>query len=109
MIATEPISAPVEVVTPIKPSEAIRLGCLLAPRQAFGRYGDGIEEACATKAMHLGYGDAIRAATGYYPALRSLGCPVCDQDGTYNRLAHLNDDHRWSREQIADWLEGLGL
>ena len=22
-------------------------------------------------------------------------------------LVHLNDDHRWSREQIAGWLDGL--
>jgi hypothetical protein len=22
-------------------------------------------------------------------------------------LVHLNDDHKWSREQIATWLDGL--
>jgi hypothetical protein len=38
----------------------------------------------------------------------SKGCP--DQHGCTKRLplaamiVHLNDDHRWSREQIAEWL-----
>lgn len=24
-------------------------------------------------------------------------------------VTHLNDEHQWSREKIADWLEGLGF
>ena len=24
-------------------------------------------------------------------------------------VTHLNDDHQWTRERIADWLEGLGF
>lgn len=34
----------------------------------------------------------------------------CYEGETWNLrilLAHLNDDHHWSREQIADWVDGL--
>lgn len=30
-----------------------------------------------------------------------------DYRGKKAILVHLNDDHRWSREQIAGWLDGL--
>jgi len=30
-----------------------------------------------------------------------------DQHSVWYLVAHLNDDHRWSREEIASWLEGL--
>jgi hypothetical protein len=36
----------------------------------------------------------------------------CPAEGCRKRLylaallVHLNDDHRWTREHIADWLEG---
>jgi len=26
-----------------------------------------------------------------------------------NLVIHLNDDHRWSRNRIADWLDGLDI
>ncbi len=32
-------------------------------------------------------------------------CPACLMaDGVYRIIPHLNDDHRWTREQIADWI-----
>lgn len=46
------------------------------------------------------------------PALidTQVDCPACTT--TYTRplgdvIIHLNDNHKWSREQIADWLETL--
>lgn len=51
-----PVSAPVEEVTPIKPSEALRLGRLVRPYESPGvLFADGIA-ACAIGAMAVGYG-----------------------------------------------------
>ena len=40
-------------------------------------------------------------------------CPACDdewQGGSLDTVAvHLNDDHKWKREQIADWLDALPI
>ena len=56
MIEVRTPAAPVETVTPIKPSEALRLGRLIRPVEAEGYlFQDGIE-ACAVGAMALGYG-----------------------------------------------------
>jgi len=30
-------------------------------------------------------------------------------DNVFRQIAHLNDDHRWTRHAIADWLESIGL
>lgn len=119
-VETAPVTTPIEVVTPIKPSEAIRLGCLTT-RQYFGSWGqlapDGTVEACALGAMSIGYGDGKADDDPWVPAdgtatdrfwrtTNTLPCPVC---GVGFAVECLNDDHRWSRERIADWLEGLGL
>jgi hypothetical protein len=41
---------------------------------------------------------------------QKLNCPDC---GAYTQLYYilvdLNDDHGWTREQIADWLETLDI
>ncbi len=35
-------------------------------------------------------------------------CPECAATGTVRLLVqHLNDEHRWAREAIADWLDGV--
>lgn len=114
-IEIETTPAPIETVTPIRPSEAIRLGCLTTA-QAFSDYGNG-DAACAVGAMNIGFGlqnDAgdhlddishLHRGTTVCPETGQRGCP-----GRWHVMVfHLNDDHRWSRERIADWLEGLGL
>jgi hypothetical protein len=91
-----------EPTTPIKPSDAIRLGCLIAPVQVFEISGDPESgEACAIAAMGRGGFTGDVPYPHPYPQ-----CPACEQPGG---VVHLNDDHRWTRERIADWLEGLGL
>jgi hypothetical protein len=47
-----------------------------------------------------------RCPQGCAPVGLSLGD---DPDPLVTVVWHLNDAHRWSRERIADWLEGLGL
>lgn len=37
-------------------------------------------------------------------------CPACSQrQSCISLITHLNDKHKWSREKIADWLEGIGF
>lgn len=44
-----------------------------------------------------------------YPCLTetSVKCPACEgvNGMPISVIYHLNDDHRWTRERIADWLE----
>ncbi len=81
-------------------ARAIRHGCQLAPVQAFDTYGSG-DAACVTRAASLGGFRATRE-DWYVPLPYPCHCPSA---GVV--LAHLNDVHRWTREQIADWLEAL--
>lgn len=43
----------------------------------------------------------------------SVDCPVCDKSPHRELLPdiiiHINDEHHWTREQIADWLETLDI
>ena len=38
-------------------------------------------------------------------------CPACDgsPETFYNMIQHLNDQHQWTREAIADWLDTLDV
>lgn len=118
MIEMLSVAAPIEVTTTIRPSEAIRLGCLTT-RQNFGNLG-GHGTACAMGAMWLGIGawdgvwrgsvDVVLSEP-YVASLTGLNCPLgCDSADYYLITpAHLNDDHDWTRERIADWLDSIGL
>jgi hypothetical protein len=121
MIDTRTVAAPIETVTPIKPSEAIRLGCLTTVQKFDGFGFDDETEACAEGAMLVGYGES-RASDGLGERIRAhfptmdyyfQPCPACANEPMEHRyvspIYRLNDDHRWARERIADWLESLGL
>lgn len=112
---TETTELPVERVTKLRPSEAMRLGRLIAPRWIPFSMNDGRGGACAWGAMTLGNG-------GNFPALPDLPQPcICDLGVKKNALVvvtHLNDSHNgrhpidrdpWPTERIASWLESLGL
>jgi len=58
----------------------------------------------------------------HFPEMRSfrMRCPECVKTRNYSQWAklesslfaltiHLNDDHRWDRNRIADFLEGLDV
>lgn len=104
-------------------SEAIRLGAMLRP-QGFGLY-QTIGGSCA-------YGAAMEACgirpeiqntisdegiEALFPIARcSARCPTCtaaawatcaDEPTVNGIVPHLNDDHRWTREQIAAWVETI--
>ena len=108
-------------------SDAIRLGAMLAP-QGFGAYihqfmGDD-QTSCALGAAARAIDsqavevdevvEALDAAFGTLLNTTRRRCPVNEHGVkcgvrrvTANVITHLNDDHRWTREQIADWVETL--
>lgn len=79
--------------------------------------------SCAMGAVMVGKGGPVGAC--YYPALEAeypflrekSACPACDKGapfGVWSKqrqgralavIVHLNNDHRWTREKIADWIE----
>ncbi len=92
----------------MKLSEAIRLGAMLKP-QGFGQYRAN-DATCAVGAAMDGAGDSAFVAWQELERFLDNRCPVClclvltETGRGRNILPHLNDDHRWTREQIADWV-----
>lgn len=106
--------------------EAIRLGAMLK-EQEFGpsaKFG----KSCALRAAQEALGIPAYVVAGdltaeyggdlNYQALMDLysflnvgenvhHCPACDavETDAIDVIYHLNDQHRWTREAIADWVE----
>jgi hypothetical protein len=102
----------------MKLSEAIRMNGMMKP-QGFGP--DSIistDAPCALGGALQSVGshprsqmDALWAVADKWPwsIAQYNTCPVCDSL-FYQRpiraiIWHLNDDHEWTRQQIADWVE----
>lgn len=91
----------------IRLSEAMRLGAMM-DKQHFGDYflrarSGEVLASCAL-------GAASRGGFTYDPIRilqKQVACPVCGIEARTLRsiIVHLNDHHRWTREQIADWVE----
>jgi hypothetical protein len=102
----------------MKLSEAIRLGAMNGP-QVFGRLGDlAGGGTCAQGAAVLAIGlmpDALRGINiqarfieAFPASVIPAQCPKCKENNVAgNLMAHLNNDHLWTREQIADWVEQI--
>jgi hypothetical protein len=103
-------------------AEFIRDGMKRRPDQAFGDYFAGDSASCALGAAYDAMYRLPKNADGQRPS-RDLdwffdcldtvkACPV---DGCKKKIflaaliVHLNDDHRWSREDVADWLAGTTI
>jgi hypothetical protein len=101
----------------------IRAGMKRRPEQAFGEYYTGKDASCALGAAYEAMYPLPSEAGGQRPT-RDLDwffdCldtvkPCPGGDGCKKRLflaallVHLNDDHRWTRDQIADWLADENL
>lgn len=112
-------------------SEAIRLGAMIRP-QAYGTYFDGAGTCANGAALEaLGILDVKSYANTYecqyrlvkafqktdvYAGFRKIyhhmkACPECgatfSEFGRVDAIVHLNNDHRWTRERIADWVESI--
>jgi hypothetical protein len=109
----------------MKLSEAIRLGAMLKP-QGFGELcvelPDGRLATCAMGAAQeaavcafTGTSDPLESVAVIYARYEALldtgvGCPACediDDEFLDQVIHHLNDEHCWTREQIADWVETI--
>lgn len=100
---------------------AIRAGAGRRPEQAFGDYYIGQRASCALGAAYEGMYRLPTEMSGQRPTRdldrffdclegRVQWCPVvgCKRHLLLSAmLVHLNDMHKWSREQIATWLEAL--
>ncbi|MCC7177479.1 MAG: hypothetical protein IT177_03730 [Acidobacteria bacterium] len=97
----------------------IRAGAARRHDQAFGDYFRGRNASCALGAAYEGMYRLPDNADGTRPT-KDLDWFFDCLEGTIRRcpaegcrkrltlasiLVHLNDDHRWTREQIAAWLE----
>jgi len=106
-------------------SEAMRIGASWSKSiRLVWKRDDG---TCALGAAYEGTFGTIKGALGTHPLEESVRlkaeyrilsrgaaeCPVsnmCPKDLTntvMQMIAHLNDNHDWSREKIADWIETL--
>jgi hypothetical protein len=101
----------------MKLSEAIRLGSMNGP-QVFGRLGDFSGGTCAQGAAVLAIGlmpDAFKGISiqarfidAFPVSVIPVRCPECEtRNVAGNVMAHLNNDHKWTRERIADWVETI--
>lgn len=96
---------------------AILAGAKRRPEQAFGDYYKGRQSSCALGAAYEGIYRLPDVAEGIRPDRLDRifeclenhvrRCPGCDRKrlplGAL--IVHLNDEHHWSREQIAAWVE----
>lgn len=102
----------------MKLSEAIRLGAMLRPQGYYAMSDDG--RTCAYGAAYEAVGFVIDDETRWpaaeliyatFPliAVLTMPCPECGQDAPAPGMVvtHLNDRHRWTREDIADWVETI--
>ena len=101
-------------------------GCKLFPMQAFGVWFGNHERACVNGSALGGLLNGKTAAwvtsnpygtiRNAFPVLSTLTlCPALNAACAFSKhyhpvldiTVHLNDHHYWSREQIADWVDGL--
>ena len=97
----------------------IRDGIRRRPDQAFGDYYKGRSASCALgaayEAMYRLPDDAggqrpTRDLDWFFDCLDKV--KACPAEGCKKRLflaalmVHLNDDHRWTRDEVATWLAG---
>ena len=99
----------------------IREGSQRRPEQARGDYFKGQNASCALGAAYDGMyrvpgdpgrtrptKDLDRIFTCLESTIRRCPAEGCQKKlGLAVVIVHLNDDHCWSREQIADWVAGL--
>lgn len=94
-------------------SEAIRLGAMLKPQGFYHLFKDDHTCAFGAALQAIGIntsGDAI--AKGSYniqwPWTTLPGtCPECGLQYGHAPITHLNDEHQWTRERIADFVQTI--
>lgn len=98
---------------------AIRKGAKCRPEQLFGNYFEGEDRSDAFGSAYEGVYRLPADATGIRPKgiYKFFAClddrvRRCPEAGCIKLhfldtlIIHLNDDHHWTREQIADYIAG---
>jgi hypothetical protein len=103
-------------------AQFIRSGASRRPEQAFGDYYRGRHASCALGAAYEGMYRLPQQAANirptkdlewFFDCLEGSVRKCPGGDGCKKSLSlaailvHLNDDHKWSREEIASWLDNL--
>jgi hypothetical protein len=103
-------------------AQFIRAGAQRRPDQAFGDYYRGRSASCALGAAYEGMYRLPDNPNGtrptkdlewFFDCLEGSVRQCPGGDGCKKSLSlaailvHLNDHHKWSREEIASWLDGL--
>lgn len=110
----------------MKISEAMRKGAKMGP-QLFNKNNDGYGGSCAMGAVQLGIAPGILECSDAWEPLKGLrSCPFDNCSAPFTNgtdyfgsphvmawsprnvgqvIVHLNNDHRWTRERIAGWIE----
>lgn len=116
----------------MKLSVAIRLGAMIRPqgRHAYLRHGKSCAVGAALEAIGVplkDLGNDMFERTSEHEAAEEFArrpefkewsqinakanqvCPSCskDQGSVTNAIVCLNNEHRWTRERIADWVESI--
>jgi hypothetical protein len=96
----------------MKLSEAILLGAMMRPQAFRALFTD--DGACALGGALLAVGatggPALRSVRNRWPwaFTVSANCPDCGRScPVFGVITHLNDNHCWTREQIATWVAGI--
>lgn len=111
-VETQPL--PLETPKPLKLSEALRLGAM-GTKQAFGNWTDADGAMCAMSTAWYaltGHEEHDAQSTQLVRLLdgRRVTNPETGHDHSLTAvIIDLNDDKKWPRHKIADWLESIGL
>lgn len=96
--------------TPLSYSQAMRLGVMLAPQcfdDAYDRNGATCAWAAALQAcgVDIDHYDGAQQWPIEDVRVPCPACPVGYEIPLTGVVLHLNDEHRWTRERIADFVE----
>jgi hypothetical protein len=96
----------------MKLSEAILLGAMMRPQAFRALFTD--DGACALGGALLAVGasgePALRSVRNRWPWVFTVSaeCPSCGRScPVFGIITHLNDTHRWTREQMAGWVASI--
>lgn len=96
----------------LKPSELLRKGCEMQPVQSRGPSDAVHLSACAIQAIglaDLGWDEDGRCDRAIWRGYDIVGANGIEPGEIWRRNDGWFDGRRWTREEIADWLEAQGL